>query len=205
MGNTPESSDDSDMNKMTMMSLTFTNSYIGKPVLFEGLRAGSGGEAFGIFCLIFVTGFVLRGLIFLYNYLEKNVWRESSLCVLKQSTSTAFGFTDEIITCDCSPRESMEKDFDSNGNSVDQKCLLDESDSSFGFLLFTNWKDFEKDMVRLLLTFPIVLLSYCLMLVAMSFVTLYFFGVVLGISFSEVYFRRIEKRTLNADLRPRTI
>lgn len=50
-----------------------------------------------------------------------------------------------------------------------------------------------RDLIRLVLTFVSVMLSYALMLAAMSFVLVYFFAIILGYSFGEIFFLRLSK------------
>lgn len=139
------------------------------PVLFSTLSASNGGQAFGIFVLIFVVCFVSKGLEFLKNYLEVRVWNNPNY----QAETTI------IEQCECD-----EKDLEA---SVEQRQVATGDKLPLVKTLF-------RDFVRLLLCFLPELLSWAMMLVAMSFVLVYFFAVVTGMAFGRFFFENLSNR-----------
>ncbi|CUM49382.1 uncharacterized protein AC631_05579 [Debaryomyces fabryi] len=197
MGEIPGSmSSMSNTSSGMVMQMTFTNNFRDTSVLFEGLKASTKPQAFGIFCLFFFVAFILRGLIFVYVYIEQVVWRRGQESLsLSYKRTVDFGFDDEI-------QEPFEKQgsesntYSTNSEELNLTPALLSQKKRRSFLLqmfYTNWKDFEKDIVRLILSFLIAILSYSLMLVIMSYITCYFFAVVLGIAVGEVWFKRLER------------
>lgn len=179
------------------MKMTFTNNFQDTSVLFEGLKASTKPQAFGVFCLFFFVAIILRGLIFMYVYIEQVIWRKGlENPSLSYKRTVDFGFDDEI-------QESFEKQGPTSNtyatnnseelNLTQSFSSLNNKRSIFLQMFYTNWKDFEKDIVRLVLSLLIAILSYALMLVIMSYITCYFFAVVLGIAVGEVWFKRLER------------
>lgn len=158
---------------MAGMNMYLTTKYNMYPVLFSTLSASNGGQAFGIFVLIVVVCFVSKGLEFLKNYLEVRVWNNPNY---KQETTI-------IEQCECD-----EKDID--GKSLENQTAtapVRKSKIPLARALF-------RDSIRLILCFLPELLSWAMMLVAMSFVLLYFFGVVFGMAFGRFFFESLSNR-----------
>lgn len=158
---------------MAGMNMYLTTKYNMYPVLFSTLSASNGGQAFGIFVLIVVVCFVSKGLEFLKNYLEVRVWNNPNY---KQETTI-------IEQCECD-----EKDVD--GNSLENQPVTSPVRNSKLPLARALFRDF----IRLLLCFLPELLSWAMMLVAMSFVLLYFFAVVFGMAFGRFFFESLSNR-----------
>lgn len=178
------------------MQMTFTNNFRETSVLFEGLKASTKPQAFGIFCLFFFVAIILRGLIFVYVYIEQVIWRNPPENIpLSYKRTVDFGFDDEIQE-PFDKQESTSKTITTNSGDLNSTSLFLSPKRKRSILLqmfYTNWKDFEKDIVRLILSFIIAILSYALMLVIMTYVTCYFFAVVLGIAVGEIWFKRLER------------
>lgn len=177
------------------MQMTFTNNFRDTSVLFEGLKASTKPQAFGIFCLFFFVAIILRGLIFVYVYIEQVIWRNPlGNTPLSYKRTVDFGFVDEIQ--ESFDKESTSNTITTNSGELYSTSLFISPKRKRSILLqmfYTNWKDFEKDIVRLILSFIIAILSYALMLVIMTYVTCYFFAVVLGIAVGEIWFKRLER------------
>ncbi|VEU19434.1 DEKNAAC100506 [Brettanomyces naardenensis] len=171
-----------DMGGMDMSSMNeyLTTKYNGYPVLFKTLKASSGGVAFGIFVLIFFTCFAFRGFSFLGAYLEQRVFHNYSNSVIVEKDD-----------CACDPASDSDQKYPGASDST----LPEHVHKSFGTilreLLFPGMNELGKDIIRLLLAFVVAMLGYALMLVAMSFVLLYFFAICAGLAFSEVFFNRL--------------
>lgn len=69
------------------MHMSFTTDYKDYPVLFSSLSAKNGGEAFGIFVLLFFIGFITKFFDFAKGYLEQRVWNRDSLSPVLESSS----------------------------------------------------------------------------------------------------------------------
>lgn len=162
--------------EMAGMNMYLTTKFKAYPVLFSSLSAKNKGEAFGIFVLIFVVCFVSKGLEFLKNYLEIRVWNNPNY-----KTETTI-----IEQCECD-----EKDMD---GSLEAQPATARRVSHLPLV-----KALFRDFIRLLLCFLPELLSWAMMLVAMSFVLTYFFAVVLGMSFGRFFFENLSNRL---NLRP---
>ncbi|KAH3664052.1 hypothetical protein OGAPHI_004766 [Ogataea philodendri] len=170
------SSTDSSMDMEGMNSYLVT-SYNKYPVVFHTLRASSGGEAFGIFCVLFFSAVFLRGLFFLSAYLEQKVFHNLTNAVLIQ----------ELDNCACGPEKDEEGT--GNGGSVSVRSL--GLAKIFKFTFFPGFGELKRDIIRLLIAFTATMFGYALMLAAMSFILLYFFAICLGIAFGEVFFNRL--------------
>lgn len=178
------------------MQMTFTNNFRDTSVLFEGLKASTKPQAFGIFCLFFFVAIILRGLIFVYVYIEQVIWHNTPANPpLSYKRTLDFGFDDEIQE-PFDKQESTSNTITTNSGELNSTSLFLSPKRKPSILLqmfYTSWKDFEKDIVRLILSFLIAILSYALMLVIMTYVTCYFFAVVLGIAVGEIWFKRLER------------
>lgn len=97
---------------MMSMNLYLTKAYKDYPVLFQGLSAANGGQAFGIFLLLFFIGFFTKFLEFLRNYLEQKVW--------------------------VAPSYAHFSDSDSNGKSSDTERVISTPNSSIPAMLIRN-------------------------------------------------------------------
>lgn len=155
------------------MNTYLTEGFVGYPVVFSGLHAANGGQAFGIFVLLFFVAFFFRGTGFLCAYIEQIVFVPSRLTVDDDTAS------DEKIGSTCSEEEAQ-----TTTEIVKERSTLAKF---FQYSPHSLYRDF----IRLLIVFVSAMLGYGLMLAAMSFVLLYFFAVVLGIAFGEIFFLRL--------------
>ncbi|CDR36932.1 CYFA0S01e05666g1_1 [Cyberlindnera fabianii] len=158
------------------MNSHLTTKYAGYPVVFETLQAASGGAAFGIFCVLFFSAFFFRGLSFLGAYIEQRVFVPTKLTEDAGSSSTE----EEEIKC-CGPATATEIGL--NQNTSDRSVLAK--------FFHVTPQSLYRDFVRLIIVFVSTMIGYALMLAAMSFVLLYFFAIVLGIAFGEIFFLRL--------------
>ncbi|ODQ79814.1 hypothetical protein BABINDRAFT_161504 [Babjeviella inositovora NRRL Y-12698] len=167
-----------DMSSMHMggMNMKFSTNWNNYEVLFTNLKATSGGAAFGIFVFLFAVAFTLRGIIFFSSYLEQNIWRSSSAVVVAE--------TQTVPSVDCGCDDDEEKISSSPPPTIQKPSLLRQ-------FFFTTFTEFKRDVIRLVIAFVAIMLSYALMLAVMTYVVLYFFAVVLGLAFGELWWGRI--------------
>lgn len=177
MASSTTSSSDMDMSS-TSMNMYLTSVYKDYPVLFKTLSAKNGGQAFGIFLLIFVVSFLSKGFEFLKIYLEQKVWKNPNYAVIQVTNIV------EECACDDDKTSETQKDVESLTRSRNQLPLASV---------------LVRDFIRLILCFIPELLSYAMMLVAMSFSLVYFFAVVTGMSIGRFFFERLCD---NLSLRP---
>lgn len=180
MASSTASSSEMDMSSMssTSMNMYLTGVYKNYPVLFKTLTATNGGQAFGIFLLIFVVSFLSKGFEFLKIYLEQKVWKNPNYAVTQVTNIV------EECGCDDGKLSEFQNDVESLTRSRNQLPLASV---------------LVRDFIRLALCFIPELLSYAMMLVAMSFSLLYFFAVVIGMAFGRFFFERLCD---NLSLRP---
>jgi copper transporter 1 len=158
----------------------FTSDYQGVPVLFKSLSAATGAKAFGIFVILFATAFAFRGLSFLSTYIEQKVFA---------SQLQASDDADNSIHIHSS---SLGKLSDIESSEVSSKSERPTQTKSAVAKFFDySAVGIYRDFIRLLLSVLTVIIGYALMLAVMSFVVLYFFAVVLGIAFGEIFFMRL--------------
>lgn len=155
------------------MNMYLTSVYKDYPVLFSTLKASNGGQAFGIFVLVFFVSFLTKGLEFLKNYLEQKVWNNPNYVIPQQTTI--------IENCEC------DDDFDKSDaeNAIESKTPT----GTHTRLSLANV--LVRDVIRLCLIFVVELFSYAMMLVAMTFSLVYFFAVVTGMTFGRFFFERL--------------
>lgn len=162
----PSSSDMAMGMDMDMsMEMFFVKSYNNIPVLFSSLKANTGAKAFGIFVLLFLIGIFTRGVEFLRTYLEQRVWRNVSY------------IGDTVLS---------EDDVTSKISSTSEKSIQSKHMNSSSTLI--------RNFVRLVLCFVPEMFGFALMLAAMSFTPLYFFGAVAGLSVGRFIFERLSER-----------
>ncbi|CUM63821.1 uncharacterized protein PRCAT00001405001 [Priceomyces carsonii] len=198
MGDMP-SSEENATDRTNSMRLTFTNDFENVPVLFNGFFARTKSQAFGIFCLIFFTAFLFRTFIFIYIYVEEGAWKiATKLQNPKPKETVQFGFDDEKdpeVLCPNFAGPIYYKRSDdalSLSSSSPNSHILNNKQKVLWLLLFyTSWKEFERDFLRIILSFIIATLAYSLMLVVMTYVTCYFFATVLGLTCGEVWLKRL--------------
>lgn len=167
-----ETSSSMDMSSMSM-HMYFTSAYKDYPVLFSTLYAANGGQAFGIFVLIFIVSFLTKGIEFAKNYLEQKVWNNPNYVIPQQTTI--------IENCDCDGDES------DKAGSAD----INEDATPTGHRNISLANTLVRDLIRLSLCFIIELLGYAMMLVAMTYSLVYFFAVVTGMTFGRFFFERL--------------
>ena len=176
MASSTSSSMDMDHGSMDMsMNSYMTINYDSYPVVFKTLTASSGGAAFGIFCVLFFSAFFYRGLAFLAAYLEQRVFKTEVPCQNNDDTDT------EAKCCDVDVPVSNNPEI---ANSEKDRSVLAK------FFHFTP-QSLYRDFIRLIITFVSAMFGYALMLAVMSFVITYFFAVVLGMAFGEIFFLRL--------------
>lgn len=163
----------SDSASSMSMTMWMTTSYKGTSVFFRTLDAHSGAAAFGIFCVLFFTSFFFRGLIFLSSYLEQAVFHNYSNTIRVEEDCECGDVDDKA-----SPPPSAEIQHPPLGTIIRK-------------LFWMGPKELMHDVIRLLLSFTIVMFGYAIMLASMSFVILYFFAICLGLSFAEIFFNRL--------------
>lgn len=180
------------------MHMYFTTQYKNYPVLFLLLSAANGGQAFGIFLLLFVVAFLSRGLEFVRNYLEQVVWKnpiyvESHPGQKQQShkeADVAVKLNIEHHSCWANSEQSSIK-ADST-NTTTEPLEGQHSASRTNQLPLAS--RFFRDVIRLTLCILPDLFNYTLMLAAMSFSLVYFFAVVLGSGIGRFVFERSLER-----------
>lgn len=145
------------------MNMHFTNNYKEYPLLFQTLKASNGGEAFGLFVLLFFIGVLTKGVEFLRNFLEHRVWHNPD-----------YGAEQHSVV-------GLEK------NSSDEEVTHVNRPSPSSSLS----ANIIRNVIRLVLCFIPELFSFCLMLAAMSFSLVYFFAAVSGLSVGRFIFERI--------------
>lgn len=160
-------------HSMDSMHMYFTKAYTDYPVLFSSLKASNGGQAFGIFVLIFVVSFLTKGLEFFKNYLEQRVWNNPNYLIPKQETTI-------IEQCGC------DDDMDKAGSAD-----VSEHSTPTGNKNLSLANTLVRDVIRLSLCFVVELLGYAMMLVAMTYTLVYFFAVVTGMTFGRFFFERL--------------
>lgn len=169
---------------MELMHMYFTTQYKNYPVLFKTLTASNKGQAFGIFLLLFVVGFLTRGIEFVRNYLELVVWKNPTYveCHPGQETLTPVGSRSDC----CGPVQTNKLSSDSE---VAAEVTTNQTSPSLSFAssLFRN-------AIRLALCILPDLFGFALMLAAMSYTLTYFFAVVLGLGVGRFVFERLSDR-----------
>lgn len=163
---------DSSSMHMNSMNMYLTKAYADYPVLFSGLKASNGGQAFGIFVLIFAVSFLSKGLEFFKNYLEQKVWNNPNYLIPQQTTI--------IENCECD-------DYDKS----DAEKVIESQTSTGSHTRLSLANTLVRDVVRFALIFISELLGYAMMLVAMTFSLVYFFAVVAGMTFGRFFFERL--------------
>lgn len=162
-----------DMSSDSSMTMWMTTTYKGTSVFFKTLDAHSSGAAFGIFCVLFFCSFFFRGLMFLSAYLEQAVFHNYSNTIIVEED------------CACDPEDDKQSPQPSSG------AIHPPFGTVLKKLCWMGPREFMHDIIRLLLSFTIVMFGYAIMLAAMSFVILYFFAICLGLSFGEIFFNRL--------------
>lgn len=158
---------------MSGMNMFLTTAYKNYPVLFETLKAANGGQAFGIFFLIFFVSFLTRGFEFLKNYLEQRVWNNPNYLIPQQTTI--------IENCEC------DDDFDKSNT----ESAIESKTPTGTHTRLSLANVLVRDVIRLILVFVVELFSYAMMLVTMTFSLVYFFAVVTGMTFGRFFFERL--------------
>lgn len=172
------------------MNSYLTTDYSGYPVVFKTLTAANGGAAFGIFCILFFTAFAFKGLGFLSAYLEQAVFRDPKKFDLSENDSTihqhhhveTHNHKDDI------QESSRSSDTESD---LTKKKHFEKNRSVIARFFSVTPTSLYRDFIRVILAFVSAMLGYALMLAAMSFIIPFFFAVILGLSFGEVFFHRL--------------
>lgn len=159
-------------HSMMGMNMWLTTTYRDYPVLFKNLKANNGGQAFGIFLLFFVVGFLGKGCEFLKNYLEVKVWHNP---IYNRQTII-------IDECACDDEEA-------GSGKVLESLERQETPVSHSFFTYLI-----RDCIRIILVFISEMFGYALMLVAMTFSLVYFFSVILGNTFGRVFFEKLSNK-----------
>ena len=196
------SSSTMDMSGMDhSMHMYFVKEYLDYPVLFEGLTASNGGQAFGIFLLLFVCGLFVRGIEFASKYLEQVVWKNPNY-VDACHTPSPNGEVKALVPAagNCCGANAIN---DTTGGSIRKTnssslgvgqqelegpyATSQPSKLPMASMLFRN-------TIRLVLCIIPELFGFALMLAAMTFSVLYFFAVVLGLGIGKFIFDRLSDR-----------
>ncbi|CCE63043.1 hypothetical protein TPHA_0D04100 [Tetrapisispora phaffii CBS 4417] len=165
---------DMDMEMNSYLTINY-NKY---PVLFKNLYADTNAKAFGIFVLIMVACFFYKFLLFTSWCLEVHwfkTWNKND----KKNDVNALRY----------PQQSAAQDgylSDSTLYTPDIPRLP----NILAEIFMPNVFEYGHDILRLVLTFCSTLLIYMLMLICMTFVLTYLFGVVLGLTLAEIFFNR---------------
>lgn len=161
---------DMDMD-MDSMHMYFTTNYKEYPVLFRTLLAANAGQAFGIFLLLFVVAFLVRGIEFARNYLEQRVWKNPSFVECHPGAVTP-------VKSSCC---------DKDDSSHELEAAVPPNHLSLATRLV-------RDAIRLVLCILPDLFGFALMLAAMTYTLTYFFAVVLGLGIGRFFFERLSDR-----------
>lgn len=181
MSSSSSTADSMDMDMDMSMNSYLTTHYNGYPVVFKTLTASSGGAAFGIFCALFFTAFAFRGLTFLSAYVEQKVFRDIKPFDLSENETPVNSQKTDVH------ESSRSTDVESD---INRKKHLKERSAIAKFFAVTP-TSLYRDFIRLIIAFVAAMFGYAIMLAAMSFVILYFFAIVLGLAFGEVFFFRL--------------
>lgn len=163
-----------------MHSYMSTN-YHDYPVIFKTLKASNGGGAFGIFCILFFAAFFFRFLAFLGAYIEQRVFIDTTI---KVDQDEVRGESPAGTKCCGDDIVSLDKSEDTASTPHVYRSTMAK------FFHFTP-QSLYRDFIRLILAFVSTMVGYVLMLGVMTFVVPYFFAVILGASFGEVFFLRL--------------
>lgn len=183
------------------MHMYFVGEYLNYPVLFKGLTASNGGQAFGIFLLLFVIGVFVRGLDFASKYLEQVVWQNPNYVDACHTPSPNREANAPVVTdgncCGDNARNDTTADSIRKTNSSSLAIGQHEYEGPYATsqpsklpmasMLFRN-------IIRLALCILPELFGFALMLAAMTFSALYFFAVVLGLGIGRFIFDRLSDR-----------
>ncbi|AMD21940.1 HFR085Wp [Eremothecium sinecaudum] len=168
-------------NSNHMMNTVFSTSYRGYPVLFSNLHASTRGEGFGIFLLIILLCLTYKAVIFLSWCLEvkwfKTIGADSQRRIVdddQYKSSSSLNSTNKFT------------------DDLEGARILPTLPTLMFDIFAPSWPELMQDLTRLVLTFISTMLIYATMLVAMTYVVLYFFAVVLGLALAESFFNRIK-------------
>lgn len=174
------------------MNTYLTTEYSGYPVVFKTLTASSGGAAFGIFCILFFTAFAFRGLGFLSAYIEQRVFQK----VKNFNMNNDDGFVHQHQSMTGTHKHDVQE----SGRSSDAESELPKNTtnhdlqknrSTLAKFFAVTPTSLYRDFIRVIIAFISAMLGYALMLAAMTFIIPYFFAIILGLSFGEVFFHRL--------------
>jgi copper transporter 1 len=211
MGSTTASMDMGAMSSSTMdmggmdmdhgMHMYFVGDYLDYPVLFKGLTASNGGQAFGIFLLLFVIGVFVRGLDFTSKYLEQVVWQNPNY-VYACHTPSPNGAVNVPIATDgncCGDNTRNDTTADSIRKTNSSSLAVGQQEHEVPYATSQPSKlpmasKLFRNIIRLALCILPELFGFALMLAAMTFSVLYFFAVVLGLGIGRFIFDRLSDR-----------
>lgn len=171
----------SGMSHMHSMNMYFTTLFKDYPVLFSKLSAHTKGQAFGIFVLLFIVAFLCRGLEFARNYLEARVWNNPAYQA--QCHPPVDNVTGADKAC-CTTKDRMD---DSSSNDKEPLAAPSKPQIPLATSLF-------RDAIRLVLFVVPDIISYALMLAAMTYTLAYFFAVAVGSGVGRFAFQRLSDR-----------
>ncbi|MDN6570358.1 MAG: copper transporter family protein [Staphylococcus equorum] len=182
------------------MHMYFVGDYLDYPVLFKGLTASNGGQAFGIFLLLFVIGVFVRGLDFTSKYLEQVVWQNPNYVDACHTPSPNGVLNVPLAASNCcgentgnDPTADSIRKNNSSSLDIEQQehegpyATSQPSKLPMASMLFRN-------IIRLALCILPELFGFALMLAAMTFSVLYFFAVILGLGIGRFIFDRLSDR-----------
>ncbi|CUM64311.1 uncharacterized protein PRCAT00001911001 [Priceomyces carsonii] len=171
---------------MTSMHMFFTTHYKNYPVLFESLAAANGGQAFGIFLLLFVVGILLKGCEFLKNYLEQVVWKNPVYIECHPGEQVVSNETTKSGDC-CGTKEGFSEGEERSYGQESSEEITPRNNLRIASIMVRN-------AIRLALCIIPELFGFALMLATMSFTLTYFFAVVLGLGIGRFSFDLLSDR-----------
>lgn len=172
------------MSHMAGMHMYFTTQFKDYPVLFSSLSASNKAQAFGIFVLLFAVAFFTRSLEFLRNYLEARVWRNPAYEAPCKPGAALSAPAAKSCCADDVASSTNEKFSD---NAVDREQTNPPAELPLATRMF-------RDTIRLFLCVVPDILSYALMLAAMTYTLTYFFAIAVGSGVGRFAFERLSDR-----------
>lgn len=189
--------DMSGMDHMEGMHMYFVGEWKNYPVLFKDLKASNGGQAFGIFLLLLVIGIFVRGLDFANRYLEQVVWKNPNYidnCHPPKGVEPLPVSTGNCCDTAGNTTSGSIRKADSSSLEVERPVQVGAYGAPSQNSQLPIASIFFRNVIRLALCILPELLGYALMLAAMTFSVLYFFGVVLGLGIGRFIFDRLSDR-----------
>jgi copper transporter 1 len=179
---------------MPGMNMWLTTHYKKYPVVFKTLKANTGAQGFGIFVLLFVLAFVLRGAEFYRLYLEQRVWQNpmylgscgpDELAAVKSGAKPAG---------DCCSPTSGSSHKDESDIERAQEPAEGAAAATYQPHRLRLALSLVRDAIRIFLNMLQEMFAYGLMLAAMTFCLVYFFAIVTGLALGRFFFEKLSFR-----------